>query len=101
MIRRPKFKVSASINYSPANIINFNAEIIHVGQREDLNFSVFPAQQVRLESYTTVNISAVYNIISNIQLYGRVENLFDTEYEEVLGYNTPGLSGYAGVKFSL
>jgi vitamin B12 transporter len=58
-------------------------------------------QQVRLESFTTVNISAVYNIISNIQLYGRVENLFDTEYEEVLGYNTPGLSGYAGVKFSL
>ena len=101
LIRRPKFKISASINYHPADNVNFNTEIIHAGKREDLNFSVFPVQRVRLESYTTVNISAAYNIISNIQLYGRVENLFDTEYEEVLGYNTPGLSGYAGVKFSL
>ena len=101
LIRRPKFKISASINYNHADIVNFNTEIIHIGKREDLNFSVFPVQRVRLESYTTVNISAAYNIISNIQLYGRVENLFDTEYEEVLGYNTPGLSGYAGIKLSL
>ena len=101
LIRRPKFKISASINYNHADIVNFNTEIIHAGKRDDLNFSVFPVQRVRLESYTTVNVSAAYNIISNIQLYGRVENLFDTEYEEVLGYNTPGLSGYAGIKLSL
>ena len=29
---------------------------------------------------------------------GRVENLFDKEYEEVLGFGTPGVAGYAGVK---
>jgi len=66
-----------------------------------MDFSLFPAERVRLEAYTLVNLSASYDIFNYLQVYGRVENLFDTEYEEVLGYTTPALSGYAGIKISL
>jgi vitamin B12 transporter len=52
----------------------------------------------KLDSYTIVNLSAHYDITDYIQLYGRIDNLFDEEYEEAWSYATPGLSGYLGVK---
>ena len=33
-----------------------------------------------------------------IQLFARVENLFDEDYEDVLGFNTAGTSGYLGIR---
>ncbi|HSP88431.1 MAG TPA: hypothetical protein VLN45_09880, partial [Ignavibacteriaceae bacterium] len=68
---------------------------------DDLDFSFFPSVRTKLKSYTLVNLSLSHDIVKFLQLYGRVENLFDTDYQEVLGYSTPGLSGYAGIKFSL
>ncbi len=100
LLRRPKYKITSSINYSFSNGLNLNTEIIFIGQREDMDFGIFPAQRVKLKSYTLVNFTASYDILYAIQLFGRVDNLFDAEYEEVLGYATPGLSGYAGVKLS-
>jgi vitamin B12 transporter len=35
-----------------------------------------------------------------VQFYGRIDNLFDENYEESWSYATPGLSGHAGVKFT-
>ena len=54
-----------------------------------------------LDSYTLVNVSAKYDLTDIIQIYGRIDNLFDEEYEEAWSYATPGLSGYLGLKFSL
>ena len=48
-----------------------------------------------------VNVAARYDLTDMIQIYGRIDNLFDEEYEESWSYATPGLSGYLGLKFSL
>ena len=45
-----------------------------------------------------MNIAANWKITPNIQLFGRIDNLFDAEYEEILGYGTVGISGYIGVR---
>jgi vitamin B12 transporter len=34
----------------------------------------------------------------HIEVFGRIDNLFDQEYEAVLGYGTPGRSAYIGIK---
>ncbi len=72
-----------------------------MGKRDDKDFSVYPIKRVQLKSYTLVNLSASYQINNLVQLYGRIDNLFDQYYEEVLGYATPGFSGYLGVKFGI
>ncbi len=36
---------------------------------------------------------------STRQLFGRVENLLNAQYQEVKGYNTPGLSAYVGLSW--
>ena len=54
-----------------------------------------------LGSWSRVDANAAYELGSGWQLYGRVENLFDEDYQQVLGYGTPGLSGSVGVRFGL
>ena len=37
---------------------------------------------------------------ANENVYARVENLLDEEYEDVYVYNTPGIGAYAGIRLS-
>ena len=53
-----------------------------------------------LDDYTVVDINASFELMAGLELFGRVENLFDEEYEEILTYNTSGTAGYAGVRWS-
>lgn len=45
-----------------------------------------------------VDLKAAYAVTPEAQLYARVENLFDKDYQQVFGYETPGLSAYVGVE---
>jgi vitamin B12 transporter len=40
-------------------------------------------------------------LTSTVVLYGRVENVFDEDYEEVFSYNVMSRSAYLGAKVSL
>jgi vitamin B12 transporter len=57
-------------------------------------------RRVKLDGYTLVNLAASYDLTKNFQIFGRVENLLDKEYEEVKGYGTPGISFFGGIKLS-
>lgn len=51
-----------------------------------------------LDAYTLVDLRAEYALSDNVRLFGRVENLFDEEYETVRNYGTLGRSVYAGIR---
>jgi vitamin B12 transporter len=53
-----------------------------------------------LDDYEVVDINASFEILKGLELYGRVENLLDEEYEEIITYNTSGTAGYVGVRYS-
>jgi vitamin B12 transporter len=79
---------------------NINLGLVYVGERDDLDFSTFPATRVELGDYLLVNLAASFDITKNFQVYGRIENLLDENYEEVKGYGTPGVSVFGGLKLS-
>ena len=54
----------------------------------------------KLDDYTVVDINGSFIIWKGLSVFGRVENLFDEDYEEALGFNTPGTAAYAGVRYS-
>jgi vitamin B12 transporter len=66
-----------------------------VGSRPDND-----ADTVVLAPYARVDLYATYHVSPSLSIFGRVENLFDTKYEEVSGYNAAGLSAYVGLKWS-
>jgi vitamin B12 transporter len=100
LIRRPKNKIGFDLNYHFLNNGNVNLGVIYVGKRDDMDFSISPSRRVKLDQYTLVNLAASYDISKNFQLFGRVENLLDKEYEEAKGFGTPGLSFFGGIKLS-
>jgi vitamin B12 transporter len=57
-------------------------------------------QGSRVEDYELLDISATYQVADSVELFGRIENVTDEDYEEIPTYNTSGAAGYAGVRFS-
>lgn len=102
LLRRPKHKVTGDINYRFIEGGNVRLGLVYVGARNDLTFDpvTYAQQTVTLKDYWLVNLAASYDVSKNLQLFGRIDNLFDREYEEAYGYGTPGIGAYAGVKVS-
>ena len=36
-----------------------------------------------------------------LEVFGRVENLFDEDYEEVYGFEAPGFAAFGGIRMTL
>lgn len=51
-----------------------------------------------LDSWTRVDLTGSYDLNDTVEIHGRIENLLDEEYQQILGYGTPGLSGSVGVR---
>jgi outer membrane receptor protein involved in Fe transport len=47
-----------------------------------------------------MDIGASFRVLRGVEIYGRVMNLFDKSYEEVLGYPAPGRTAFAGVRLA-
>src|SRR3546814_14786346 len=58
------------------------------------------ANRVRLAGYWLVDLRASWPLTDAIDLYGRVENLFDEDYQTVATYGTPGRSATVGVRWA-
>jgi vitamin B12 transporter len=100
LLRRPKNKFGIDLNYHFLKKGNANLAVIYVGKRNDTDFTVYPPRIIKLDRYTLVNLSASYDITKNFQLFGRIENLLDKEYEEAKGFGTLGLSFFGGIKLN-
>lgn len=103
-VRRPRHTGGVNLNYTFADGRgNLNLNIFYNGEQEDLFFPPFPQPitRVSLDEYVLVSLAAEYRVLENLALFGRVENLTDERYEEVLGFRSPGLGAYGGVRVSL
>jgi vitamin B12 transporter len=102
LLRRPENKVTLDANYRFNKKGNVNLGIAYVGKRQDTCYDpiTYVSTRVELGGYLLVNLAASYDVTKWLQVFARVDNLLDREYEEVYGYGTPGISGYGGVKVS-
>ncbi len=101
LLRRPKNRFGLDVGYAFSDRGDVHVEAQYTGARPDMDFSTYPARRIDLPAYTVVNLSGTYRLNKRLEVYSRVENLFDKQYEEIFGYGTPGLSAYAGFKLSL
>ncbi len=99
LLRRPETQTSLNINWKLSEGANINLGITYVGSRKDIDFTSYPYERIDLEEYTRVDLSLGWDL-GDYQIFGRIENLLDEEYQEVYGFASEGLSFYAGVKTS-
>jgi vitamin B12 transporter len=93
LARWPVHQSSASLTYQPIEPLNMTGTFRYVGSR----FST-TGNQRPLPDFYIFNFSTTYQVNTTIEVYTRVENLFDRKYEEVLFFGTPGRSIWGGVR---
>ncbi len=103
LIRVPKDRATLAAAYAVTDRARINASVLYVGPRNDRYFdsSMFTSVNAKAGAYTVVNLAASVEVTDSVTLFGRVDNVFDEEYEEIYGYGTAGVSGYGGVKVTL
>ncbi len=95
--RWPIDQASLGVSYQPIASLHINMDYRFVGARNnDPNNT--PSQ--RMGSFGVVNVSTTYDVNKTMQVFGRVENLTNQDYEEIAGYGTAIRSVYGGVKIS-
>ncbi len=55
---------------------------------------------VALDDYQVLDVSARYTLLPGVEVYARLENAADEDYEEVLGYNVGGRAGHVGLRLN-
>ena len=96
LIRRPHHQGSLDAVWNLARGPEIALGARWVGEREDLDFAVFPAERVRLDAYAVWRLAVAWDARESLRLFGRIENIFDTDYEEVLDFGTIGRAAYIG-----
>lgn len=97
LLRRAKEKASLQIHRTLTEKGSVGLEWLFVGERLDRTLT----GDVTLDPYHLINLSGVVNMAKNLWMEARIDNLLDEEYEQVYGYNTPGMSVFLGVKYKL
>jgi len=100
-VRRPRNLASLSANYYfVRNRGNLNLNLTYSGSQQDDFFSpiTYLAERVDIDAYTVVNLATSWKLTNSLQLTGRISNLFDKQYEEILGFVRPGRAVYAGLR---
>ncbi|WP_448658785.1 TonB-dependent receptor plug domain-containing protein [Sphingomonas sp. CJ99] len=95
LVRRPQHSVTALLDYRWAFGLETGATVTHVGSSFDT------ANNSRVvEGYVLADLRAAMPVTNQVQLYGRIENLFDERHETIFRYGSPGRAGYVGVRLS-
>ena len=77
--------------------VKLNLGASYNGEMYDTDFATFA--RTRLDPYTLVRFGASWQATDQIEIYGRVENLLDENYQDVIGYNAAPQAAYVGLRF--
>ncbi len=74
--------------------------LLHYGSRKDMDYSSFPAKEVTLDSFTTLNAYISYQLNEKLSIYLKGVNLTDKDYELAYGYNTMERAVFTGINYT-
>ena len=91
--RRARDKATIAVS-RPWGALDAGVELVAVGRRYNTN-----SETGEMGGYALLNLTTRYAINRELSLEGRINNLFDKDYETVSGYNTPGFNAFVGLRY--
>jgi len=88
LARRPRHTASVTLHHNWKQLLDW---LVTVNYR---------SAQDSVGGRAIVRAAMSYRVTDRLKLTARGENLLDKEYEDVLLFGTPGISGYAGFEYS-
>jgi vitamin B12 transporter len=98
LLRRPRDKYSVSGVWRATDRLIITPTVLYLGAWRDIDRSTFAFRETG--DVAIVNLAADYVLNDNVTLFARVDNLFNKQYENPLGWLQPGLAVYGGVKLA-
>ena len=95
LARRPDHSVTVNADYRWPFGLATGATVTAVGD----SFSDASNSQ-RLDGYVVTDLRAAFPLADHVEVYGRIENVFDTRYQTILNYGQPGRGAFAGIRLS-
>lgn len=93
LTRRPEHMANLAADYAFAFGLKTGLAVRYVGETFNND-----ANTVKVDAYTLVDLRASYPINDQLEVYGRIENAFDEDYQTVLNYGAPGQGVFGGVR---
>lgn len=104
LIRRPDHTFNVTAGYRFLDRGSVDLAVLHVGERDDLDFADWPAKRVSLDAYTRVDLGAEVRLLDAsgnrpaVTATLRVDNLFDAEYQEIVHFPARGRTILLGAR---
>ena len=92
LVRVPEHSADLTFSVSPEGPWSGSVLLRYNGEEQDPNGVV--------DSWSRVDLTASFDVNESLALYARLENLLDEDYQQIIGYGTPGRSGFLGARFS-
>ncbi len=96
LLRRPRHKAKFNIGFRPVEKLTLSMEGVYVGKRFDVDAATFA--RIKTPEYFVLNLFAAYEINEMFQVFGRIENALDRDFEEPDGFTQPGVGGFVGLR---
>ena len=100
LLHRPRNKASFDADYQFVEKAHVHLNVLMVGQKADSAYISGESVPLTIGSYALLNLAGSYDVHKNVQLFARIDNVLNKQYEEVYGYGTSGVAGYGGVKLA-
>ncbi len=101
LLRRPRNQGSIDASWTRGPVSAF-AQVFARGEALDAEPAFGPTGGLYLNPGRTVaNLGGSWRVVRTVEVFARVLNLFDREYEEVFGYPAPGRTAYAGARVAI
>ena len=101
LLRRPRHRGNVNLNYSYERFrMNFDVNI--AGRRDDLKSTtgadIKKAGYVRFDLAGSYQLPVKLDLVKDVSLFGKIENLFDKKYEEADGFRARPINFLLGVR---
>jgi vitamin B12 transporter len=90
LARRPKNLFNANLDYKATDRFSVGGGVHFTGQQMDAG--------IILDAYKIVDLRVRYRLSDQLEIYGRIENAFNEDYQTVKDFGTPGIAAFFGIR---
>jgi len=98
LLNRPRWRGGWTASWTPVESVVVRVAALAVGKVKD---SSIPTGNRTLDPWVRVDLSASWRPREHLTLYLEVDNLFDADYQEALGFGAPGVRPRVGAQWRL
>jgi vitamin B12 transporter len=90
----------------PESMANLGLQWVPIAQRLTLGINARLSRETvdidgsQMDDYEVIDFNATLIASERLDIFGRIENITDEDYEEVPTYNSGGVAGYIGARYS-